>query len=96
MSKFDDVLKKLLEQTGTLPQTQQQSGGQQSSTVQPVKPATGQPQPVQSPQQSQAQLKNPQAIEKIADELANINDPNKIKQILAQLMQSITTPKTVS
>lgn len=93
MSKFDNVLKKILEQTGTLPQ---QTELQQSNINQPVKPATGQPQPVQSSQQPQAQLKNPQAIEKVADELANINDPNKIKQILAQLMQSLTMPKTAS
>lgn len=90
MSKFDDVLKRISE---ALPPTPVQP---QQTAVQPVKPATGQPQPVQSPQQTQTQLKNPQAIEKIADELANINDPNKIKQILAQLMQGITAPKTAS
>lgn len=90
MSKFDAVLKRIEEQLPVTGQQQQQAAG-----VAP-KPATttGQPTQQQNTQQQQTQLKNPQAIEKIADELANINDPNKIKQILGQLMQSLTVPKT--
>lgn len=87
MSKFDAILKKIEEQTGTIVQQQQPKPG-----IAPTTPVTNQP--AQNTQQQQTQLKNPQAIEKIADELANINDPNKIKQILNQLMQGVTTPKT--
>ena len=88
MSKFDAVYKRIEEQLPVTGQQQQQTAG-----VAP-KPATTTSQPAQNTQQQQTQLKNPQAIEKIADELANINDPNKIKQILGQLMQGLTVPKT--
>lgn len=49
---------------------------------------------------SGAQTSNPalnttqqQEVEKIADQLAKINDPNKIKDILSTIMQGITHPQ---
>ena len=82
MSKFDTIFKKIEEQTGiTAPKFQTNI---QTNT------------PVTNTSQAPAHLKNPQAIEKVADEIANINDPNKIKQILAQLIQAITKPITNS
>jgi len=82
MSKFDAILKRIEEQTG-ITASKPQTGVQTNT-------------PVTNTSQAPVHLKNPQAIEKVADEIANINDPNKIKQILAQLIQAITKPLTNS
>jgi hemerythrin superfamily protein len=34
-----------------------------------------------------------QEVEKLADQLAKINDPNKIKEVLATIMQGVTHPQ---
>lgn len=78
MSKFDDVYKRISEALPTTP-------------VQPQQPATGQtaqqqPKPTLNPTQQQE-------VEKIADQLAKINDPNKIKEILSTIMQGVTHPQ---
>ena len=52
---------------------------------QPPKPGI-QPKPALNPTQQQE-------VEKMADQLAKINDPNKIKEILATVMQGITHPQ---
>jgi BMFP domain-containing protein YqiC len=80
MSKFDDVLKRIEEQ---MPNMQQQ-------------PAAGtQTNPANIAQQQKPAL-NPtqqQEVEKLADQLAKINDPNKIKEVLATIMQGVTHPQ---
>ena len=84
MSKFDDVLKRISEALPTTPAQPQQ----------PVQPAQQQPKPG-TPQQPKPAL-NPtqqQEVEKIADQLAKINDPNKIKEILSTIMQGVTHPQ---
>jgi len=87
MSKFDDVLKRISEALPTTPaQPQQQQAAGQPVQQQP-KPGTPQPpKPVLNPTQQQE-------VEKIADQLAKINDPNKIKEILATIMQGVTHPQ---
>ncbi len=79
MSKFDAVLKRIEEQ---MPNMQQQ-------------PAVGtQTNPANMAQQKPAL--NPtqqQEVEKLADQLAKINDPNKIKEVLATIMQGVTHPQ---
>lgn len=61
----------------------------------PVQP---QQQPVQQNQVGQPP-KNPlnptqqQDVEKLADQLAKINDPAKIKELLATIMQGVTHPQ---
>ena len=54
----------------------------------PVTPpvAGTQPKPVLNATQQQE-------VEKIADQLAKINDPNKIKEILSTIMQGVTHPQ---
>jgi isopentenyl diphosphate isomerase/L-lactate dehydrogenase-like FMN-dependent dehydrogenase len=80
MSKFDAVLKRIEEQ---MPNMQQQ-------------PAAGtQTNPANTAQQQKPAL-NPtqqQEVEKLADQLAKINDPNKIKEVLATIMQGVTHPQ---
>lgn len=79
MSKFDAILKRIEEQ---MPTTVQPAGA-----VQQPKPGTPQqPKPVLNTTQQQE-------VEKIADQLAKINDPNKIKEILATIMQGVTHPQ---
>jgi hypothetical protein len=79
MSKFDAVLKKIEEALPVVPQQQQQAAG----TV--PAPATQQ-KPALNPTQQQE-------VEKLADQLAKINDPNKIKEVLATIMQGVTHPQ---
>jgi hypothetical protein len=56
----------------------------------PQQPQTGiqpnQPKPALNPTQQQE-------VEKIADQLAKINDPKQIKDILATIMQGVTHPQ---
>jgi hypothetical protein len=78
MSKFDAVLKKIEEALPVTPQQQQQAAGVQPNTAQ-QKPA------LNTTQQ--------QEVEKLADQLAKINDPNKIKEVLATIMQGVTHPQ---
>jgi hypothetical protein len=79
MSKFDSILKKIEEALPVTPQQQQQAAG-----VQP--PAPTQQTPPLNPTQQQE-------VEKLADQLAKINDPNKIKEVLATIMQGVTHPQ---
>jgi hemerythrin superfamily protein len=79
MSKFDAVLKKIEEALPVTPQQQQQTAGMQQV------PATQQ-RPALNPTQQQE-------VEKLADQLAKINDPNKIKEVLATIMQGVTHPQ---
>jgi hypothetical protein len=82
MSKFDAVYKKIEEQ---LPAVPQQSNP--SNVAQQQKPNTAQqPKPVLNTTQQQE-------VEKIADQLAKINDPKQIKDILATIMQGVTHPQ---
>lgn len=79
MSKFDAVLKRIEEQMPTAVQP--------VGAVQQPKPATPQqPKPVLNATQQQE-------VEKIADQLAKINDPKQIKDILATIMQGVTHPQ---
>jgi hypothetical protein len=84
MSKFDAVLKRIEEQM-PIPQ-------QQPSTATQPKPAgaTSQPATQQKPALNPTQQ---QEVEKLADQLAKINDPNKIKEVLATIMQGVTHPQ---
>lgn len=85
MSKFDNVLKKISEALPVTPGTpQQQQTAAAQQTTQP-QPGTQQKPPLNTAQQ--------QSVEKLADQLAKINDPNKIKEILAGVMQGITHPQ---
>lgn len=80
MSKFDAVLKRIEEQ---MPNMQQQPA------------AATQTNPANTAQQQKPAL-NPtqqQEVEKLADQLAKINDPNKIKEVLATIMQGVTHPQ---
>ena len=81
MSKFDAVVKKIEEALPVTPQQQGQAAGVQPNTA----PQTQQKTPLNPTQQ--------QEVEKIADQLAKINDPNKIKEILATIMQGVTHPQ---
>jgi hypothetical protein len=77
MSKFDAAYKRIAEQVPT--------------TVQPV---AGQPNPgVATPPKPVLNATQQQEVEKIADQLAKINDPNKIKEILSTIMQGVTHPQ---
>jgi len=77
MSKFDAVYKRIEEQMPT--------------TVQPV---AGQPKPgMATPPKPVLNATQQQEVEKIADQLAKINDPNKIKEILSTIMQGVTHPQ---
>ena len=55
----------------------------------------GTAQPAGAPQQQKPILNTTQQqeVEKLADQLSKINDPNKIKEILATVMQGITHPQ---
>ena len=87
MSKFDDVLKRISEALPTGPaQPQQQPAAGQTATQQPKPGTPQQPKPALNPTQQQE-------VEKIADQLAKINDPNKIKEILSTIMQGVTHPQ---
>ena len=82
MSKFDAVLKRIEEALPVTPQQQQTAAGVQ-------------PNPANAAQQQKPAL-NPtqqQEVEKLADQLAKINDPNKIKEVLATIMQGVTHPQ---
>jgi hypothetical protein len=81
MSKFDAVLKRIEEQ---MPNVQQQPTGTQPAGSQ-TQPAAQQ-KPALNPTQQQE-------VEKLADQLAKINDPNKIKEVLATIMQGVTHPQ---
>lgn len=83
MSKFDEVLKRISE---ALPTAAAQPQQQQAVTQQPKPGTPQQPKPVLNPTQQQE-------VEKIADQLAKINDPNKIKEILSTIMQGVTHPQ---
>jgi len=88
MSKFDEVLKRISEALPTTPaQPQQQQPAAGQAAAQQPKPGTPQqPKPTLNPTQQQE-------VEKIADQLAKINDPNKIKEILSTIMQGVTHPQ---
>lgn len=58
---------------------------QMPTTVQPAGGAQQQKPVLNTAQQ--------QEVEKMADQLAKINDPNKIKEILATIMQGVTHPQ---
>ncbi len=79
MSKFDAVLKKIEEALPTM-------GQQQPNPTTPVQPAPQQQKPALNPTQQQE-------VEKIADQLAKINDPKQIKDILSTIMQGVTHPQ---
>ena len=82
MSKFDALFSKISE---ALPVTTQQPNP--SNVAQQQKPNTAQqPKPVLNTTQQQE-------VEKIADQLAKINDPKQIKDILATIMQGVTHPQ---
>ena len=81
MSKFDAVLSKISEALPVAPALPQQTAGQ---PVQQPKPQ--QPNPTLNATQQQE-------VEKWADQLTKINDPNKIKDILATIMQGVTHPQ---
>lgn len=79
MSKFDAILKKIEE--GLPPM-----GGTTGTA-----PTSGSaPQQTTNPALNTTQQ---QEVEKIADQLAKINDPTKIKDILASIMQGVTHPQ---
>jgi hypothetical protein len=86
MSKFDSILKKIEEQM-PVQQTQQPVTG-----VQP-KPAGVQPPQTASQQKPVLNTTQQQEVEKLADQLSKINDPNKIKELLATIMQGVTHPQ---
>lgn len=86
MSKFDDVLKRISEALPTTPAQPQQPAAAPAAGQQPKPTTPQQPKPVLNPTQQQE-------VEKIADQLAKINDPNKIKEILATIMQGVTHPQ---
>jgi hypothetical protein len=77
MSKFDAIYKRIEEQLPVTPQQQQQAAGSQPAAQQ---------KPTLNPTQQQE-------VEKLADQLAKINDPNKIKEVLATIMQGVTHPQ---
>lgn len=79
MSKFDAVLKRIEEQ---MPNMQQQP----AAGAQPNQTNPAQQKPALNPTQQQE-------VEKLADQLAKINDPNKIKEVLATIMQGVTHPQ---
>jgi len=80
MNKFDNIVKRIEEAMPvTMQQQQQAAGTQQNQTGTQQKPV------LNTTQQ--------QEVEKIADQLAKINDPSKIKEILATIMQGVTHPQ---
>ncbi len=83
MSKFDDVLKRISEALPTTPAQPQQPATAAAAGQQPKPTTPQQPKPILNPTQQQE-------VEKIADQLAKINDPKQIKDILATIMQGVT------
>lgn len=82
MSKFEALLKSIEEALPNAPTQQPATGVAQQKPVTPNQPAK----PALNPSQQQE-------VEKLADQLAKINDPNKIKEVLATIMQGVTHPQ---
>jgi hypothetical protein len=86
MSKFDAVYNKISEAMNQPAVTQQPAQGVAQTQQKPATSTQSQQKPVLNTTQQQE-------VEKLADQLAKINDPNKIKEVLATIMQGITHPQ---
>jgi hemerythrin superfamily protein len=59
----------------------------------PVQPQQQNVQQQQQPVKNNLNPTQQQNVEKLADQLAKINDPAKIKELLATIMQGVTHPQ---